>query len=26
VSSMANELEGKSALAWARNIWADMLA
>ncbi len=26
VSAMANELEGKAALAWARNIWADMLA
>jgi NADPH-dependent 2,4-dienoyl-CoA reductase/sulfur reductase-like enzyme len=26
VSSAANELEGKYALAWARNIWADTLA
>jgi sulfide dehydrogenase [flavocytochrome c] flavoprotein subunit len=26
VSSMANDLEAKAALAWARNIWADMLA
>ena len=26
VSSAANELEGKYALAWARNIWADSLA
>lgn len=25
VSAAANELEGKYALAWARNIWADML-
>ena len=26
VSMAANELEGKYAMAWARNIWADMLA
>ena len=26
VSSAANELEGKYANAWARNIWADTLA
>ena len=26
VSSAANELEGKYAMAWARNIWADTLA
>lgn len=26
VSAAASELEGKYALAWARNIWADMLA
>lgn len=26
VSSAANELEGRYALAWARNIWADSLA
>lgn len=26
VSMAANELEGKAALAWAKNIWADMLA
>ena len=26
VSSAANELEGKYALSWARNIWADTLA
>jgi sulfite dehydrogenase len=26
VSVAASELEGKFALAWARNIWADMLA
>ncbi len=26
VSAAANELEGKYALAWAQNIWADMLA
>ena len=26
VSSAANELEGRYALAWARNIWADTLA
>lgn len=26
VSSGANELEGRYALAWARNIWADTLA
>ncbi len=25
VSAAANELEGKYALAWAKNIWADML-
>ncbi len=25
VSAAANELEGKYALSWARNIWADML-
>jgi len=25
LSSAANEVEGKYALAWARNIWADML-
>lgn len=25
VSAAANELEGKAALSWARNIWADML-
>jgi sulfite dehydrogenase len=25
VSMAANELEGKFALAWAKNIWADML-
>ena len=26
VSMAANELEGKYAMAWARNIWVDMLA
>ena len=26
VSARASELEGRYALAWARNIWADMLA
>jgi hypothetical protein len=26
LSSAPNELEGKFAHAWARNIWADMLA
>ena len=26
VSAARNELEGKVALAWAKNIWADMLA
>ncbi|ENO89466.1 NAD(P)/FAD-dependent oxidoreductase [Thauera linaloolentis] len=26
VSAAASEIEGKAALAWARNIWADMLA
>ncbi len=26
LSTAANEIEGKAALAWARNIWADMLA
>ncbi|HAY10541.1 MAG TPA: hypothetical protein DCY18_11505, partial [Thauera sp.] len=26
VSAAANELEGKFAMGWARNIWADMLA
>jgi sulfide dehydrogenase [flavocytochrome c] flavoprotein chain len=26
VSSAASELEGRYALAWARNIWADTLA
>ena len=26
LSPMANEIEAKAALAWARNIWADMLA
>jgi NADH dehydrogenase FAD-containing subunit len=26
VSSAANELEGRIAFAWARNIWADSLA
>jgi NADPH-dependent 2,4-dienoyl-CoA reductase/sulfur reductase-like enzyme len=26
VSSSASEVEGKSALAWAKNIWADTLA
>ncbi|PTD96053.1 FCSD flavin-binding domain-containing protein [Pseudothauera lacus] len=26
VSAAANEIEGKYALAWANNIWADMLA
>jgi hypothetical protein len=26
VSGAANELEGRYALAWARNIWADTLA
>ena len=26
VSSAANELEGRHAMAWARNIWADTLA
>ena len=26
VSTMASELEGRYALAWARNIWADTLA
>ncbi|MBK8072698.1 MAG: FAD-dependent oxidoreductase [Ramlibacter sp.] len=26
VSSAANELEGRYAMAWARNIWADALA
>lgn len=26
VSLAANEIEGKMALAWAQNIWADMLA
>ncbi len=25
VSAAANEIEGKAAMAWARNIWADML-
>ena len=25
LSSAPNEMEGKFALAWARNIWADML-
>jgi hypothetical protein len=25
LSTAANEVEGKYALAWARNIWADML-
>ncbi len=25
VSAAANEIEGKAALAWAQNIWADML-
>jgi sulfide dehydrogenase [flavocytochrome c] flavoprotein chain len=25
VSAAANELEGKAALSWAKNIWADML-
>jgi hypothetical protein len=25
LSSVASEVEGKYALAWARNIWADML-
>jgi hypothetical protein len=25
VSSAANELEGRYALSWARNIWADTL-
>jgi sulfite dehydrogenase len=26
VSEVASEIEGKAALAWAKNIWADMLA
>jgi sulfide dehydrogenase [flavocytochrome c] flavoprotein chain len=26
VSSAANELEGRVAMGWARNIWADTLA
>jgi predicted PP-loop superfamily ATPase len=26
VSSAANELEGRYAMSWARNIWADTLA
>jgi sulfide dehydrogenase [flavocytochrome c] flavoprotein subunit len=26
VSAAANELEGRYALAWSRNIWADTLA
>ncbi|MDD3482379.1 FCSD flavin-binding domain-containing protein [Azovibrio restrictus] len=26
VSAARNELEGKTAMAWAQNIWADMLA
>jgi len=26
VSSAASELEGRYAMAWARNIWADSLA
>ena len=26
VSTAASELEGKYAMAWARNIWADSLA
>jgi len=26
VSAARNELEGKVALGWAKNIWADMLA
>jgi predicted PP-loop superfamily ATPase len=26
VSSAASELEGRYAMAWARNIWADTLA
>jgi hypothetical protein len=26
VSARASELEGRYALAWARNIWADTLA
>jgi hypothetical protein len=26
VSAAANELEGKYAMGWARNIWADTLA
>ena len=25
VSAVANELEAKYAMAWAKNIWADML-
>jgi sulfite dehydrogenase len=25
VSAARNEIEGKAALSWARNIWADML-
>jgi sulfite dehydrogenase len=26
VSAARNELEGKVAMGWAKNIWADMLA
>jgi sulfide dehydrogenase [flavocytochrome c] flavoprotein chain len=26
ISTAASELEGKYAMAWARNIWADTLA
>jgi len=26
VSQAANQVEGRNALAWATNIWADMLA
>ena len=26
VSAARNELEGKAAMGWAKNIWADMLA
>ncbi|HSB99848.1 MAG TPA: FCSD flavin-binding domain-containing protein, partial [Burkholderiaceae bacterium] len=26
VSAAANQVEGRNALSWAENIWADMLA
>ncbi len=26
VSAARNEIEGKAAMGWAKNIWADMLA